>query len=100
MDKESYIELFKIIKQPIITDKTTKLLENNQYCFRVDYRSNKKKIKEAVEYIFDVKVIRVNTCHMPRKKHKIGRFQGYKRHYKKAIVKLSSDDSINLFSEQ
>ncbi len=100
MDKANYRELLKIIKQPVITDKTTKLLENNRYCFHVDYKMDKPKIKKAIEYIFDVKVIKINTCHMPRKKRKIGRFQGHKSHYKKAIIKLSSDDNINLFSEQ
>lgn len=100
MDKEAQRNLLKVIKKPIVTDKTTKLLESNQYCFRVDHRINKLKIKEAIEYIFSVKVIKVNTCHMPRKKRKIGRFQGHRPHYKKAIVKLSGDDSINLFSEQ
>ena len=57
-------------------------------------------IKEAIEYIFNVKVIKINTCHLPKKKRKVGRFQGYKSHYKKAIVKLSPNDRINLFSEQ
>lgn len=100
MDQEKQRELLKLIKRPIVTDKTTKLLENNQYCFRVNHKSDKLKIKQAIEYVFNVKVIKINTCHMPRKKRKIGRFQGYKSHYKKAIVKLSSDDKINLFSEQ
>lgn len=98
MDKER--EWIKIIKRPLITDKTTKLLESNQYCFHVDHRANKAAIKQAIEYFFSVKVIKINTCHMSRKKRKIGRFQGYKPHYKKAIVKLSTNDKIDLFSEQ
>jgi len=100
MDKEAYRELFKIIKKPIVTDKTTKLLENSRYCFHVDHKIDKIKIKKAIEYVFNVKVIKINTCHMPRKKRKIGRFQGNRPHYKKAVVKLSENDSINLFSEQ
>ena len=100
MNKEHRQELFKIIKKPSITDKTTKLLENNQYCFHVSHRASKPKIKEAIEYIFDVKVMKVNTCHLPKKKRKVGRFVGYKPHYKKAIVKLCKDYTINLFSEQ
>lgn len=100
MDKETEKKLLQVIKKPIVTDKTTKLLENNQYCFNVNHKANKLKIKQAIEHIFRVKVIKVNTCHMPRKKRKIGRFQGYRSHYKKAIVKLSPNDRINLFSEQ
>lgn len=100
MDKKIQKELLTIIKKPIITDKTTKLLEKNQYCFQVDYKTNKIKIKQAIEFIFNVEVIKINTCHEPRKKRKTGRFEGYKSHYKKAIVTLSPDNKINLFSDQ
>ena len=100
IDKKTQRDFLKIIKRPIITDKTTRLLENNQYCFHVNYKINKLIIKQAVEYIFNVQVVKINTCHLPKKKRKIGRFQGYKPHYKKAIVKLSPNDRINLFLEQ
>lgn len=99
MDKDEIRELLTIVKKPIITDKTTKLLENNQYCFQVDPRIDKLKIKKAIEYIFDVKVKNVNTYHKPLKKRTVGRFTGYRAHYKKAIVTLSTNDRINLFSE-
>ena len=99
MDKDKIRVLLNIIKKPIITDKTTKLLENNQYCFQVDPRVDKLKIKKAIEYIFDVKVKKVNTYHKPLKKRTVGRFTGYRAHYKKAIVTLSINDKINLFSE-
>ena len=91
---------FDIIHSPIITDKTTKLLERNQYCFRVDYKANKIEIKKALEFIFKVKIVNINTSHEPKKKRKVGRFSGYKRHYKKAIITLSKNSSINLFSDQ
>lgn len=100
MDKKREKELLQGIRKPVITDKTTKILEDNQYCFQVSRAMDKTKIRQAIEYIFDVKVIKINTCNMPRKKRKIGRFQGYKSLYKKAIVKLSSNDKISLLSEQ
>ena len=100
MDKNQQSELFNIIKKPIITDKTTKLLENNQYCFQVKHKTNKIKIKLAIEYFFNVKVIKINTYHQPNKQRTVGRFKGYKAHYKKAIVKLAKGDKIDLFSEQ
>lgn len=100
MNKKQEEEFFDIINRPIITDKTTKLLEKNQYCFRVYHKANKTIIKKAVEFIFNVKVININTSHEPKKKRKVGRFQGYKKHYKKAIVTLSNDSRINLFSDQ
>ena len=88
-----------IIKYPIITDKATRLLENNQYSFVVDPSSDKITIKAAIEYLFNVKVIKVNTSRLPRKKKRVGKYIGWKPQYKKAIVTLSEGDTINLFAE-
>ena len=88
-----------IIKYPIITDKATRLLENNQYTFIVDPSSNKITIKLAIEYLFNVKIIKINTCHLPKKKKRVGNYFGYKPHYKKAIVTLLKGNTINLFDE-
>jgi|TARA_B110000881_G_C18456739_1_gene453998 large subunit ribosomal protein L23 len=88
-----------IIKYPIITDKATRLLENNQYSFVVNPSSNKITIKAAIEYLFNVKVIKVNTCHFPKKTKRVGKYLGWKSHYKKAIVTLADGDTINLFAE-
>lgn len=89
----------QIIKYPIITDKATRLLENNQYSFIVDRYADKLSIKVAIEYLFDVKVIKVNTCRLPRKQKRVGKYIGWKPQYKKAIVSLSEGDVINLFTE-
>ena len=89
----------QIIKYPIITDKATRLLENNQYTFVVDRSSNKISIKSAIENLFEVKVVKVNTCHLPKKKKRVGKYTGWKSQYKKAIVTLSEGDIINLFTE-
>ena len=89
----------QIIKYPIITDKATRLLENNQYSFIVDRYSDKIAIKAAIEYLFNVKVIKVNTCRLPRKKKRVGKYIGWKPQYKKAIVSLVEGDVINLFTE-
>jgi large subunit ribosomal protein L23 len=88
-----------IIKYPIITDKSTRLLENNQYTFIVDRYSDKITIKNAIEYLFNVKVLKVNTCRLPRKKKRVGKYIGWKPQYKKAIVSLAEGDVINLFTE-
>ena len=88
-----------IIKYPIITDKATRLLENNQYSFVVNPSSNKITIKAAIEYLFNVKVTKVNTCHLPKKNKRVGKYLGWKSHYKKAIVTLADGDTINLFAE-
>lgn len=89
----------QIIKYPIITDKATRLLENNQYSFIVDRNSDKIAIKTTIEDLFNVKVIKVNTCCLPRKKKRVGKYIGWKPQYKKAIVSLSEGDVINLFPE-
>lgn len=91
-------KLIECIKHPIITDKSTKLLEENQYTFAVDYKANKLNIKKAVEHIFNVRVKQINTCKQPIKKRRIGKFTGTKSKYKKAIISLHDKYSINLFS--
>ena len=88
-----------IIKYPLITDKATRLLENNQYTFIVDKKSDKITIKNTIEYLFDVKVVKVNSCRLPRKKKRVGKYIGWKPQYKKAIVSLAKGDVIDLFTE-
>ena len=89
-----------VIKHPIITDKATRLLVNNQYSFAVSPKADKLSIKTAVEFFFNVKVIKITTSHLPKKKKRIGKYLGWKPHYKKAIVTLSEGDTINLFAEE
>lgn len=93
------INMIHIIKCPLITDKTTRLLENNQYTFIVHSKSNKLSIKSAIEYLFNVTVKKINTCNLPKKKKRVGKYIGWKSNYKKAIVTLSENDTINLFAE-
>ena len=88
-----------IIKYPIITDKATRLLENNQYSFIVNPNSSKIAIRSSIENLFAVKVIKINTCNLPRKKKRVGKYIGWKSQYKKAIVTLAEGDTINLFAE-
>jgi len=89
----------EIIKNPFITDKTTRLLENNQYSFIVDPKSNKDEIKSAIELLYSVKVIKVNTSQLAKKTRRVGKYLGWKSKYKKAIITLSEGDRINLFAE-
>ncbi len=88
-----------IVKYPIITDKATRLLENNQYSFIVNPSSDKPTIKATIEYLFNVKVTKITTSQLPRKKKRIGKYVGWKSQYKKAIVTLANGDTINLFAE-
>jgi len=101
----SYIQstqknLLDIIRYPILTEKTIRLIEQNQYSFAVDPKADKSAVKAAIEQLFDVKVIAVNTSLLPLKKRRVGKFIGNKARYKRAIVKLASEDSISLFEEE
>ena len=85
-----------IIKAPIITEKTAALNENNVVTFSVDVKANKTQIKQAVESIFNVKVESVNVINVHPKKKRVGRYSGYTKKDKKAIVKLKEGSSIEL----
>jgi len=89
-----------LIKYPLLTEKTIKLIEQNQYSFAVDANATKPSVKAAIEQLFDVKVIAVNTSLQAAKKRRVGKFIGKKARYKRAIVKLASEDSISLFDEE
>ena len=91
--------MIDLVKYPVLTEKSTRLLENNQYTFDVDLRLTKTKIKELMEELFEVKVLSVNTHRAPRKKRRIGQYQGFRHRYKRVIITLKPEDSISLFPE-
>lgn len=91
--------LVDCIIRPIVTEKATLLMEQNKYVFDVVPKATKPEIKKAIETLFDVKVTQVNTAHRPTKKRRVGKFVGYKTHYKRAIVTLQEGDSIALFPD-
>ena len=90
---------YDILKAPIITEQSTKLIDSqNRYTFKVDPKANKVEIKKAVETIFNVKVLSVNTVNVLPKYKKMGKYEGYKSAYKKAIVKLAEGQKIDAFT--
>jgi len=91
--------LADLVRRPLITEKATLLLENNQYTFEVSPKATKPEIKAAIEELFDVKVIGISTSNPPRKKRRIGRFEGFRATYKRAVVTLAEGDTINLFPD-
>nr|YP_002600924.1 ribosomal protein L23 [Pyramimonas parkeae]ACJ71121.1 ribosomal protein L23 [Pyramimonas parkeae] len=92
--------MIDLVKSPVLTEKSAILLEKNQYTFDVDLRLTKTKIKTLIQEVFDVKVLSVNTHRSPRKKKRLGQYQGYKPRNKRVIVTLHSEDSIALFPEE
>jgi len=88
-----------IILRPWITEKTMAMKEQKRYAFVVDKRSNKTEIKNAIEAIFGVKVAKVNTINMRGKNKRMGRYEGKRPDWKKAIVTLKSDSKPIEFFE-
>ena len=79
---------FKIIRRPIITEKSVKLSKQGKYVFEVAKSATKPEIKKAIEKIYKVKVKKVNIVKVPSKKRGWGKYEGEKRGFKKAIVTL------------
>ena len=90
-------EARQLLIAPVITEKGTFLQEkNNQYLFRVPTRANKIQVKEAVERIFKVHVAGVRTVTVHGKLRRMGRHQGRKPSWKKAIITLKEGETIDL----
>ncbi len=89
--------MYDIIIKPIITEKSAQLVENLQYTFEVAKDANKVEIKNAVEQIFNVKVVAVRTINVHRKAKRMSKYAGFKPAYKKAIVRLAPGQSIDAF---
>lgn len=93
------LHLYDVIRRPVITEKSNFMTEDKKYTFEVAPDANKIQIKEAIEVIFEVKVKKINTMVMPAKHGMRGRRE-YMRsaQYKKAVVTLEGDDTIELFN--
>jgi large subunit ribosomal protein L23 len=89
-----------VIVRPVISEKSYALLAANKYTFRVHERATKPQIRQAVEAIFDVRVRDVRTVNVKPKAKQRGLYRGHRRQWKKAIVTLHEDDSIELFEGQ
>ncbi|HEY9802648.1 MAG TPA: 50S ribosomal protein L23 [Leptolyngbyaceae cyanobacterium] len=81
-----------LIRRPILTEKATILMEQNKYTFEVTPKATKPQIRSAIEDLFAVKVVKVNTTLPPRRKKRVGKFIGFKPQYKKAIVTVAPGD--------
>ncbi|MBN1548669.1 MAG: 50S ribosomal protein L23 [Syntrophaceae bacterium] len=92
------MELYQIIKRPLITEKSTLAREESgKYQFEVDRRANKIEIGQAVEKLFKVEVLDVRVMNVSGKKKRVGRSIGRTQDWKKAIVKLVPGNKIEIF---
>lgn len=90
---------YEIIREPIITEQSARLIEDfNRYTFKVDKNANKVEIKKAIETIFGVKVVKVNTINVKPKFKRLGQHEGYTAAYKKAVVELEEGQTIDAFN--
>ncbi len=90
----------QVILRPVISEKSYALLAANKYTFRVHEGSNKTQVRQAVEEIFGVRVTGVSTAWVKSKPKRRGVTKGQRRRWKKAIVTLHAEDSIELFEGQ
>jgi large subunit ribosomal protein L23 len=87
-----------VILKPVVSEKSYDLIQDdNTYTFIVDKRSNKTEIRQAVEAIFDVRVINVNTMNRKGKQKRTGWVVGQRANVKRALVRLAIGDSIDIF---
>lgn len=91
-------DLRQVLKRPLITEKSTLAKElANQLVFEVDTAANKVEIRQAVEKVFNVKVLKVHTISYEGKKKRMGRQMGRRRHWKKAYVTLAPGHTVEFF---
>ena len=90
----------EIVIRPVISERSMDMQELNRYTFEVAKTANKIEIAHAVEEIFGVTVLKVNTSNVKPKPKRIRYRKGYTRTWKKAVVTLVDGDSIELFAEQ
>jgi large subunit ribosomal protein L23 len=93
------INLYDVLIRPIVSEKTNGMIsDSNQYVFEVAPNANKRQIREAVEIIFEKKVVAVNTMIVPAKRGMRGRHAYIRsQEWKKAIVTLAEGEKIDLF---
>ena len=91
------MEARDILIRPIVTEKSTVLMEQGKYTFRVPLAATKIQTRQAVEQIFKVKVQAVNTMRYEGKLKRMGRTQGRRSDWKKAVVTLKPGEAIELF---
>ncbi|MEA3546144.1 MAG: 50S ribosomal protein L23 [Thermodesulfobacteriota bacterium] len=92
--------IYDVIKKACLTEKGMALQEEmNQVVFKVDPRANKIEIKNAVEKMFNVEVLKVRTANMHGKKKRLGRFMGRRSDWKKAVVTVQEGQSISFVED-
>jgi len=96
VEKKQFSNAWRILKSPHITEKATSLAAQNKYIFKVMPKANKIEIKKAIQDLYGVKVKDVNLINIPKKRRRLGRTEGWRAGYKKAIVTLAEGEKIEI----
>ena len=92
------MDIYQVVDKPLVTEKgTTMLGEGNWVTFKVHMDANKIEIREAIQKIFNVSVVNVNTQIVRGKRKRFGRTMGHTKAWKKAMVQLKEGDKIEIF---
>lgn len=86
-----------VLIRPLVTEKSNTGMQDNKYTFIVPLNANKVEIRQAVETVFKVKVLDVNTVRVMGKIKRMGKYSGKRPDYKKAIVKIAPGQQIEFF---
>jgi large subunit ribosomal protein L23 len=86
-----------VVLEPVVSEKSYALLDEGRYTFLVDPRANKTQIKQAVQDIFGVRVLSVNTLNRRGKRKRFGAHYGRRKDTKRAVVTLAAGDQIDIF---
>ena len=92
--------VYNVIIRPVVSERTFNLMGQNKYTFEVAKDAPKEEIRDAVEKIFNVHVVKVNTVNVKPKNKRVRFVQGKTRTWKKAIVTLAEGESIEIFGAQ
>jgi large subunit ribosomal protein L23 len=87
---------YSVVREPHISEKATYLADEGKYVFKVYGNTNKPEIKKSVEGIYGVNVLQVNIVKTPKKKRRLGRHEGFKKGYTKAIVTVKEGQKIEI----
>lgn len=92
--------VYNVIVRPIVTERSFDLMSDNKYTFEVAPAAPKEEIAAAVEKLFDVSVVKVNTMWVKPKEKRVRYQAGMTRRWKKAVITLVEGDSIEVFGQQ
>ena len=100
-EKSKKVEMtaWSVLESPYISEKATDLSGDNRYVFKVFPKVNKDQIKKAVQELYNVEVVSVNIINVRRKKKRLGKFKGWNKGFKKAIVQIKEGQQIDVMTE-